>query len=154
PARGIGSRPRRALGTDPGAHPDGAGPPGRAAERGMKRTIAVDLTPVLPGGDNGGAKIFVLELLRTLAAMRPDHEFVLLTQAASHDELAHLDRPNMRRHLAVGTAVGEAVRPRLHRLGARVFAHMPVRLRRVAFGVAYRVDRAMKRGGARGLLRE
>src|SRR5690606_37039327 len=94
PARGIGSRPRRALGTDPGAHPDGAGPPVPAPERAMKRTIAVDLTPVLPGGDNGGAKIFVLELLRTLAAMRPDHEFVLLTQAASHDELAHLDRPN------------------------------------------------------------
>ena len=50
--------------------------------------IAVDLTPVLPGGENGGAKIFVLELLRYLAKMHPETQFVLLTQAASHKELA------------------------------------------------------------------
>lgn len=34
-------------------------------------TIAVDLTPALPGGENGGAKIFVLELLNRLAEMAP-----------------------------------------------------------------------------------
>ena len=41
----------------------------------------VDLTPVLPGGENGGAKVFVLELLRRLAERAPQTQFVLLTQA-------------------------------------------------------------------------
>lgn len=60
-------------------------------------TIAVDLTPVLPGGDNGGAKVFVLELLRVLAEMKPHISFILLTQDSSHEELALMDRSNMRR---------------------------------------------------------
>src|SRR3984893_5873697 len=61
------------------------------------RTIVVDMTPVLPGGENGGAKVFVLELLRRLAERAPQTQFVLLTQAASHEELAALDRANVRR---------------------------------------------------------
>ena len=66
------------------------------------RTIVVDLTPVLPGGENGGAKVFILELLSRLAEMAPQTLFVLLTQAAAHEELAALDRPNMRRLMVVG----------------------------------------------------
>ena len=65
--------------------------------------IAVDLTPVLPGGENGGAKIFVLELLQYLAKMQPKTQFVLLTQADSHKELALLDHPNVRRLMIVGS---------------------------------------------------
>ncbi len=42
--------------------------------------VAVDLTPVLPGGENGGAKVFVLELLRGLAAQAPQTRLVLLTR--------------------------------------------------------------------------
>src|SRR6476620_6983440 len=61
------------------------------------RTIVVDLTPVLPGGENGGAKVFVLELLRRLAERAPKTQFVLLTQAAAHEELGTLDRANVRR---------------------------------------------------------
>ncbi len=61
------------------------------------RTIVVDLTPVLPGGENGGAKVFVLELLRRLAERAPKTQFVLLTQAAAHKELGTLDRANIRR---------------------------------------------------------
>ena len=70
----------------------------------MTRRIAVDLTPLLPRGDNGGAKVFALALLRHLAALLADHELVLLTQAASHEELAALDAPNMRRELVMGGA--------------------------------------------------
>ena len=66
------------------------------------RLIAVDLTPVLPGGENGGAKIFVLELLRFLADMHPKTQFVLLTQSGSHEELATMDRVNMRRKMVIG----------------------------------------------------
>jgi len=32
------------------------------------KTILIDLTPVLPGGENGGAMLFVLELIKYLAA--------------------------------------------------------------------------------------
>ena len=61
------------------------------------QTIAVDLTPILPGGENGGAKIFVLELLSQLASLAPETQFILLTQAASHDELRIMERKNMTR---------------------------------------------------------
>jgi len=61
------------------------------------RRIAIDLTPMLPGGENGGIKLLALELVRRLAA-RPDApEILLLTSARSHDELAALDAPNVRR---------------------------------------------------------
>ena len=65
------------------------------------RTITVDLTPLLPGGENGGAKVFVLELLRRLAEAAPHTQFVLLTQASSHQELAALDRANVRRVMVI-----------------------------------------------------
>ena len=64
-------------------------------------TIAIDLTPILPGGENGGAKIFVLELLRLMTEMQPDSNFILLTQAVSHEELAQLDRDNVRRVMVI-----------------------------------------------------
>ena len=70
----------------------------------MTSRIAVDLTPLLPEGDNGGAKVFVMALLRHLASTLPDHEFVLLTQAASHGELAALDARNVRREMVMGRA--------------------------------------------------
>lgn len=62
----------------------------------MKR-IVVDLTPVLPGGENGGAKTMTIELLRQLGFLHRECKFVLLTADPSHDELDILDAPNMRR---------------------------------------------------------
>ena len=64
------------------------------------RTIAVDLTPVLPGGENGGVKVFVLELLRILAEIESETQFILLTHESAHEELSFLDRPNVRRVMA------------------------------------------------------
>lgn len=59
--------------------------------------ILVDLTPILPGGENGGAKLFVLQLLKNLAQDNPDTHFTLLTQSKAHEELSTLDRENISR---------------------------------------------------------
>ena len=117
-------------------------------------TIAVDVTPVLPGGENGGAKIFVLELLRCLADMAPHTQFVLLTQAASHEELAVLDRTNMRRLMVVGPVVSDSVRPRLRGLASRVLPHLPARLRGPVSRLGYSLNAALKRSGSGKLLRD
>ncbi len=77
------------------------------------KTIAVDLTPVLPGGENGGAKVFVLELLRILAEMKPEIQFILLTQESAHKELSFLDRPNVQR-VMVRNSFAATVAPERH----------------------------------------
>jgi glycosyltransferase involved in cell wall biosynthesis/2-polyprenyl-3-methyl-5-hydroxy-6-metoxy-1,4-benzoquinol methylase len=84
------------------------------------RKVAVDLTPVQPGGENGGAKVMTLELVRHLALMAPECQFILLTSESSHDELAALAAPNVKR-LCV------------HRPGGALSAadNFAVRLRRV-----------------------
>ena len=114
----------------------------------------MDLTPVLPGGENGGAKIFVLELLHRLAEMAPQTQFVLLTQAASHEELATLDRPNMRRLMVVGPIVANSLRPRLMGIASRILPHLPVRLRGVVSRVGYKLNTSLKRSGSNALLRD
>lgn len=116
--------------------------------------IAVDLTPVLAGGENGGAKIFVLELLRRLAEMAPQTTFVLLTQAASHDELSALDSPNMHRKMVVGSGAANAVRPRLMGLASRILPYLPGRVRRGVAGLMYKLNALLKRKGSASLLRE
>lgn len=116
-------------------------------------TIAVDLTPLLPGGENGGAKIFVLELLRGLAELAPATQFVLLTQAASHDELATLDRANVRRLMVLGPVKTSTVRPFAKQLAERILPRIPRRLRLALSRFAYDVNAFTKRGIAPSLLR-
>lgn len=59
--------------------------------------IAVDVTPLLPGGINGGAKPMVVALLQELPNLLSEDEFILWTADYSHEELAFLDRPNLKR---------------------------------------------------------
>jgi glycosyltransferase involved in cell wall biosynthesis len=59
--------------------------------------IAVDMTPLLPGAENGGAKLLAMDLVRNLSKLLPHCEFVLLTTDMSHDELSTLDSRNVRR---------------------------------------------------------
>lgn len=118
------------------------------------KTIAVDLTPLLPGGENGGAKIFVLELLQLLAKIAPNTEFVLLTQAISHEELAALDRPNMRRLMVVGHAVTDSFRFRVQGVASRLISHLPARLRNNVSHMGYAFNAVLKHRGSRTLLRD
>jgi glycosyltransferase involved in cell wall biosynthesis len=103
-----------------------------AADKQQLRTIVVDLTPVLPGGENGGAKVFVLELLRRLAERAPQTQFVLLTQAAAHEELSTLDGPNMWRKMVLDHANPPAVRSFGKRLSQLLLRSLPPRPRRIA----------------------
>jgi glycosyltransferase involved in cell wall biosynthesis len=118
------------------------------------RTIAVDLTPVLPGGENGGAKVFVLELLRRLAEIAPQAEFVLLTQATAHEELAALDSTNVRRLMVVDMSPSPALRSLGTKVLSRVLAHLPGRIRRAAARLRYALLTLSKRSGSRSLLRD
>lgn len=119
------------------------------------KIVAVDLTPVLPGGENGGAKVFVLELLRGLAAQAPLTRFVLLTRAESHDELATLEGPNVERRLVLGAAEPAPARPALWLRAARRLArYLPGRIRSLAARVGYRLLRHRRRAEAMSLLRD
>lgn len=70
--------------------------PQTAAPRKLRRVV-IDLTPVLPGGDNGGAKPLALGLIRQMSRQAPECEFILLTKSRSHDELGALDAKNVHR---------------------------------------------------------
>jgi len=63
----------------------------------LEPAVGIDLTALLPGGRNGGAKLVATELVRGLAALAPEKRFLLLTSAGCHDELASLEGPNVRR---------------------------------------------------------
>lgn len=69
------------------------------------KSIAVDLTPLLPSGENGGAKLFTLELIQQLAALSPHLSFVLLTNEDTNEELKILDNHNVKRHLIKGNRI-------------------------------------------------
>jgi glycosyltransferase involved in cell wall biosynthesis len=89
------------------------------------RTIAVDLVPLIPGGDNGGAKIFTIELISSLAKLKPNTKFILLTQRSSHDELVSLDGPNVSRLMVWDTSGPIVPTPRLSRYRKALLRRLP-----------------------------
>ena len=107
------------------------------------RKIAVDLTPILPGGENGGAKIFVLELLCQLARLTENTQLILLTQACSHDELAFLDSANVQRQMVLGSLTTPTVRSRFRQFGTRLVLQLP---RRVSAWVGHTAHQIAIRG--------
>ena len=63
------------------------------------KCIWIDLMPALPGFTNGGAKIFVYDLIKRLARFAPNTKMVLMTTDSTYEELAALEAPNVVRHL-------------------------------------------------------
>jgi glycosyltransferase involved in cell wall biosynthesis len=61
-------------------------------------TIAIDMTPLLPRGNNGGAKVIILSLIHQFKNRQDDNNFILLTSKETHAELAYLDDDKIRRH--------------------------------------------------------
>jgi glycosyltransferase involved in cell wall biosynthesis len=66
--------------------------------------IAVDMTPLLPGGENGGAKLVAMELLKGIREADREHNFLILTAFWNDKELSVLDRKNMKRLCVVDKA--------------------------------------------------
>jgi glycosyltransferase involved in cell wall biosynthesis len=99
---------------------------GMLNDKGPLRRVAVDVTPLLPGGENGGAKLMTIELIKHLSRLAPNCEFLLLTSARSHDELAYLDSKNVRRLCVSPRGRGLSVSP------ASLFSAAASALRRVA----------------------
>jgi glycosyltransferase involved in cell wall biosynthesis/2-polyprenyl-3-methyl-5-hydroxy-6-metoxy-1,4-benzoquinol methylase len=74
-----------------------AEPYGIKAQPKLKRII-IDLTPVRPGGENGGMKLAAIELVKRFSRdVAPEVEYVLFTSSDTHAELAWLDAENVRR---------------------------------------------------------
>ncbi len=61
------------------------------------KTIAVDLTPLLPGAANGAAKMVALVLCRALAAQAPETQFLLACKSDVWEELAGWETSNIKR---------------------------------------------------------
>lgn len=66
------------------------------------RRIAIDLTPMRAGGENGGAKLMTMEVIRYLGLNTSAFEFILLTTNICHHELASLDAWNVHRCCVTG----------------------------------------------------
>jgi glycosyltransferase involved in cell wall biosynthesis len=133
----------------------------------VRRRIAVDMTPLAPGGQNGGAGLVAVSLVRHLSRLAPDWEFVLLTAGFSHAELAKLDAPNVKRLCVdgasgseqsnrnaspAGQSGGEAAAhltstSRVRLLARRGLQVLPAQLRVRAKDAAWRLGTARKHAG-------
>ncbi len=62
-----------------------------------KVKVAIDLTPLRPGGENGGAKTLVVTLLREFAQCQSDEfEYLLIAETWNYEELRSFEGPNIR----------------------------------------------------------
>lgn len=117
------------------------------------KKIAVDLTPVLPGGTNGGAKVFVLELLSELADMLPEVHFILLTQMDSHEALNFLERTNMQRVVVLGHSAKHHFRLKMASISSRSFMYFSDRISRYLNRIGFGINTWLKRGKINPLLK-
>jgi glycosyltransferase involved in cell wall biosynthesis/SAM-dependent methyltransferase len=97
---------------------------GTAPARPVRRVV-VDLTPLLPGAANGGAKPMTLELLKRMSHRSPQTRFILLTLKRTFKELSALDRPNVSRVL-----IDPSLDPYPVRAVRLLTRHAPDRIRR------------------------
>ncbi len=96
------------------------------------RRIIVDLTPVRPGGESGGAKLLATELVQQFSRnVAPECEYILLTSGETHEELAWLDAGNVRRVCIVDErqpaqpARELSLRAAVHRIGQTLEGTLP-----------------------------
>ncbi|HEY8667879.1 MAG TPA: glycosyltransferase [Tepidisphaeraceae bacterium] len=131
------------------AFPNGNGSVAKALPK-KKTVVAVDMTPVLPGGDNGGAKLVAIGAIRQLARLVPDWDFILLTSGKSHDELEYLDAANVRRVCVIHQGDRAQAKPKFTerwklKVGQKLVKVLPPpifdRLRRIDASMQYTLKR-------------
>jgi glycosyltransferase involved in cell wall biosynthesis len=88
-----------------------------AIHMGPPQKILVDLTPLLPGGLNGGAKPFMLALLKELSCRHPEACFTAIVNQAVYEELVPMAKPNLLFVVLETSAADASNIPRL--LGSR-----------------------------------
>lgn len=88
---------------------------------------------MLPGGTNGGAKPFILQLLHQLLERQPQARFTVVCHQAALDELRLIRSPDLRLHVLPQPSGPSA--PSLQKwMGSRRLARLAQRLRRGAVG--------------------
>lgn len=83
------------------------------------------MTPLAPGGQNGGAGLVATSLVRELSRIAPDQHLLLLTHQDSHAELAALDAPNVQRLCVRASPRSSTARE----LARKVLGALPPRVR-------------------------
>lgn len=73
--------------------------------------IAVDVTSILPGGEGGGAKQVILELLRGFGKQQGCEKYVLLTSYKNHDVFAEFEQFGMKRICTIKMPAVEKSQP-------------------------------------------
>ncbi|MDQ6670241.1 MAG: glycosyltransferase family 4 protein [Chloroflexota bacterium] len=75
--------------------------------------VVIDMTPLEPGGLNGGAGLVAVSLARYLPRLAPEMRWTLLTSHCTHAELASLDASNLQRLCVIPAArPGQRLRAR------------------------------------------
>ncbi len=102
---------------------------------------------MLPGGANGGAKIFVIELLREFNEVGQDWHFILLTSDACHDELADFESDHMERRCVVERAPQSTSNfgQKLRSLARRIASRVPPALAKWAIDVYWAIARRRRK---------
>jgi len=70
----------------------------------FQKKILIDLTPILPGGTNGGSKVFVLDLVKQLIRLRPNIIWILCINSKVIKELSIFESPNVIFHILENTS--------------------------------------------------
>ncbi|MBK1647757.1 glycosyltransferase family 4 protein [Rhabdochromatium marinum] len=121
----------------------------------IPKTIAIDVTPLLPGGGNGGVKILTLTLIEQLARLAPHTQFLLLTQQSVYEELACLEGVNVSRYLLPEPGIAAPVRRWMQRAGRLILPLLPSSWARGLGRLGYAVHGRLKGAGRRqGLLKQ
>lgn len=116
--------------------------------------IAVDLTPILPGGENGGAKIFTLELIHRLSVLNPHTHFILLIQSVTYNELKYVESNNISCKVIDKLNPDKIIKPGLQKIYFRLVSIFPMKIRSIANNIGYKFVSKIQRKNSSTSLRE